>query len=331
MGKYSNMKISDMYETLCKELCCEMEKFEENANKETLGCIKDLLEAMNELQEIEAGRAMREFADERWGYDMDEGLYPSYGGGGYGGFPGLYNAGRNGGRGGRGGNGDGRGNGGGDRGGNGGNRGGYGGRGNGGQGGGQRVYNDYPGGPFGYPTYGPNRGNMWPNGMPDYMRQGDSGRINRVDGGDDRMGRGYEGYDDDQPYMLRQENGRPRMTPYAMHDGSIPKKLTAEECKKWMDSMENEDGTDGPKYDRSQVEEAAKKAGVDYKEYGLETLECAVNMMYSDYCEVAKRFGVDRPEFWVAMADSFLMDTDFEGSPKEKLAIYYHMIAQNNK
>lgn len=150
-----------------------------------------------------------------------------------------------------------------------------------------------------------------------------------------RSGGSYNAYpygDDDEMYMLRQENGMPIMTPYNAHDpNEVPKKLTAEQCKKWMDSMENEDGTDGPKYDKKQVEEAAKKAGIDYQEYGIETLECATNMMYSDYCEIGRKYGVDRPEFWVSMADAFLMDEDFEGDPKTKLSIYFHKIAEHGK
>ena len=36
----------------------------------------------------------------------------------------------------------------------------------------------------------------------------------------------------------------------------------------------------------------------------------AINMMYSDYCEVAKKLGVDRTDFYALMAKSFLEDKD---------------------
>lgn len=35
-----------------------------------------------------------------------------------------------------------------------------------------------------------------------------------------------------------------------------------------------------------------------------------LNAMYSDYCEVAKKFGIDKPEFYIFMAKAFLDDKD---------------------
>lgn len=288
MGKYSEMKFSDMYDLLCKELCCEMEKFESDPNKEILCGIKDLIESIKDLQEIEAGSAMRDFAEDEWGYDMDEGMPPRrYG---LSGLTGLYNAGRR----------------------------------------GPSRYNGSRGGSnpntrYGYPSYGPDRGGMYPDrGMPGYA---DRDRM----GGMDRDGRqnGRMGYGDDEPYMLRQENGKPRMTPYAMHTGSIPKKLTEQQCKEWMDSLANSDGTDGPKWTKQQVEAEAKKAGIDVNKTGLQALWSCTNMMYSDYCDVAQKYGVDRPSFFIHLAEAFLNDEDFEGSGEEKLSIYYHTIADH--
>lgn len=36
----------------------------------------------------------------------------------------------------------------------------------------------------------------------------------------------------------------------------------------------------------------------------------AMNAMYSDHCETAKKLGMDKPEFYAHMAKDFLMDTD---------------------
>lgn len=52
----------------------------------------------------------------------------------------------------------------------------------------------------------------------------------------------------------------------------------------------------------------------------------AMNMMYSDYCSVAAKYGVNKPEFFADMAKAFLFDKDAKG-PKEKLSAYYHGIA----
>lgn len=51
-----------------------------------------------------------------------------------------------------------------------------------------------------------------------------------------------------------------------------------------------------------------------------------MNMMYSDYCSVAAKYGVNKPEFFADMAKAFLFDKDAKG-PKEKLSAYYHGIA----
>lgn len=53
----------------------------------------------------------------------------------------------------------------------------------------------------------------------------------------------------------------------------------------------------------------------------------AVNMMRSDYCMVARKHGVDKPEFYADMAQAFLFDKD-AGEPEEKISAYYHCIAK---
>ena len=53
-----------------------------------------------------------------------------------------------------------------------------------------------------------------------------------------------------------------------------------------------------------------------------------MNMMYSDYCAVAKKFGLDRPDFYAELAKAFLNDKDFGGEPEEKVFLYYKCIAE---
>lgn len=285
MGKYSEMKYSDMYEVLCKELCCEMEKFECEPHHETLKNIKDLLEAIGELQEIEAGSAMRDFAEDEWGYDMDEGM-PSrrYG------LPGLYNnAGR---------------------------------RGNG-RYGGQR-FNQNPNTRTGYPSYGPNRGGMYPD-MPGYS---DRDRM----GGMDRDGRqdGRMGYGDDEPYMLRQENGKPRMTPYAMHTGTIPKKLTEDQYKEWMRDLVNADGTSGPHWTMEQTKQVQQKNGMTDVDPWV--FYVAMNASYSDLCEFFTKHGLNDPKAYAEYVEAFWLDDEDSvggGDPKAKLAAYYSSVVEH--
>lgn len=80
----SKMSYYDMNKCLCKELCCEFEKFEEDKNCEILKGIKDLLESMVYLNELEAAGAMRQYFEDEHGYDSKtsefrEQAYPRYG------------------------------------------------------------------------------------------------------------------------------------------------------------------------------------------------------------------------------------------------------------
>ena len=56
----------------------------------------------------------------------------------------------------------------------------------------------------------------------------------------------------------------------------------------------------------------------------------AMNMMYSDYYGVAVDFGVNRPEFYAALAEAFLMDKDGPG-PEAKLCAYYRGIVERGR
>lgn len=149
----------------------------------------------------------------------------------------------------------------------------------------------------------------------------------------ERSGGSYNAYpngqqDDDEMYMLRQENGMPIMTPYNMsHD--IPKKLTDEQCEEWMESIVNFDGSDGPKWTKPQIEAEAKRAGIDISKFSLPLISAVTNAMYADYGDVAKTYNCDKPSFYIRMAEAFLDDEDFSGNPEEKASIYFHKIVEH--
>lgn len=275
MGDYSKMKYSDMYEVLCEELCCEMEKFKHNPNIETLKCARELMKAIGDLQGIEAGSAMRDFAEDRWGYEMDEG-FPDY--------HGLYNAAKR--------RKDSR---------------------------GRYIGDDGPDRRYGYPTYGPNRGGMYPGVMPGYSDR-------------DRMGRDdtRRGYRDDEAYILRQEDGKPRMTPYAMHTGTIPKKLTEEQYKEWMHGLVNADGSSGPHWTIEQTKQVQQKAGMT--DVDSTVFWVAMNASYSDLCEFFNKHGINDPVAYAEYVEAFwLDDEDSVGSddPRAKLAAYYTAVVEH--
>ena len=106
-------------------------------------------------------------------------------------------------------------------------------------------------------------------------------------------------------------------------------KLSREEAMHWAERMENADGTTGPHWTMNQTTAVADACGlsVDVPRWAWGV---AMNMMYSDYCGVAAEFGVDRPEFYAALAKAFLMDKDGPG-PEEKLCAYYRHIASRSR
>lgn len=110
-----------------------------------------------------------------------------------------------------------------------------------------------------------------------------------------------------------------------MKDAYRKRKLTTEEYKTWMDEMEHADGGTGAMWSIEETTSVGKKVGVDFEKHDKMVFCVAMNMMYSDYCEVASKFNVNKPEFYACMAKAFLDDED---SLKwgEKLSAYYNAV-----
>ena len=106
-------------------------------------------------------------------------------------------------------------------------------------------------------------------------------------------------------------------------------KLSHKDIENWKRHLKNQDGTMGEHFKKDQVHQAARQIGVNPEEYGNEHIfGLVMNMMYSDYCAVAKKFGLDRPDFYAELAKAFLNDKDFGGEPEEKVWLYYKCIAE---
>lgn len=126
----------------------------------------------------------------------------------------------------------------------------------------------------------------------------------------------YRDYEDD--YMrYRNDYGKPKM-------------FSHKDIETWKSMMKNEDGTRGVHFREEQVKRACEQAGIDCEEFGEDVFCLAMNMMYSDYCKVAKKYGVDRPEYYADLAKAFLRDKDFDGKPEEKLYLYYKAIVEQD-
>lgn len=105
-------------------------------------------------------------------------------------------------------------------------------------------------------------------------------------------------------------------------------KMSHKDIEKWKKHLKNQDGTTGEHFKHDQVMQAARQIGVNPEEYGEHIFPLVMNMMYSDYCAVARKFGLDRPDFYAEMAKAFLNDKDFGGEPEEKVFLYYKCIAE---
>lgn len=133
-----------------------------------------------------------------------------------------------------------------------------------------------------------------------------------------RYDRDYERYGYDRSYR-----------DYGYSDGV---RFSREDVEDWKHRMQNEDGTVGEHFKAEQIKRVVEQQGMKIDELGgMETFCLAINMMYSDYCSVARKYGVDRIEFYADLAKAFLKDKDFDGMPEEKLYLYYKFIVDDEK
>lgn len=106
-------------------------------------------------------------------------------------------------------------------------------------------------------------------------------------------------------------------------------KMSREDMENWKKHLQNSDGSKGEHFRKEQVEQVVKQMGVNLQHFGgIDIFAMAVNMMYADYCAVAKKYGVDRPEYYAELAKAFLDDKDFKGKGEEKLWLYYKCIVE---
>ena len=132
-------------------------------------------------------------------------------------------------------------------------------------------------------------------------------------------------YEDDYGWDMEDDYARGRRRDYGK-----PELFSKKDIENWKSMLKNEDGTRGEHFRPEQVKHASQQAGIDIEEFGDDIFGLAMNMKYSDTCKVAKKYGVDRPEFYADMAKAFLRDKDFSGKPEEKLYLYYKAIVEKD-
>ena len=104
------------------------------------------------------------------------------------------------------------------------------------------------------------------------------------------------------------------------HGGS--KRFREEMAEEWTEGMHNEDGSKGPHWKMEDVHKLMKQRGIqtDPNEFFA-----VLNAVYSDYCGVAKKHGVNNMDFYVDFALAWLNDKD---AVPNKAAAYYEYIVK---
>ena len=103
-------------------------------------------------------------------------------------------------------------------------------------------------------------------------------------------------------------------------------KLNPSEMRKWEHELKNADGSHGAKFDVNQVQQIAQQLGIRFNEFSPELLTTMTNVMYSDYSNAIKTDVAG----YVKMAEAFLCDDDFDGTPDEKAYLYYTAIVNKD-
>lgn len=186
----------------------------------------------------------------------------------------------------------------------------------------------------------PERSGMW--GQEDYGNR----TMNRMDG---MYGEGMNRYNDNRgryvnmpevysqgrsgmntPSYSRNKNYDPSRSMNHKHTESdmMDYEISDQEIQMWLKEMENEDGTRGAHWTKEQTTPLAKSHGVMLNEDVDETIwNLVMNIVYSDNCKTAKKYGVDKPDYYADLAKDWLEDEDgLQG--REKVSAYYENIVK---
>lgn len=104
------------------------------------------------------------------------------------------------------------------------------------------------------------------------------------------------------------------------------KHLTKEDAEEWVEEMKTKDGRPGKRWSYDEIRQYAGNYGISGEQRVIDFF-AVVNMMYSDYCHVARKLGVDRMEFYADMAKAFMDDPD---AVDGKLVKYWECIVKKD-
>lgn len=150
-----------------------------------------------------------------------------------------------------------------------------------------------------------------------YRRDGGGGRMIGFYGGE--MGGNYPM---DATHGNRDELAHYRSQKQGGHASSTVMPFDRKTAHEWVKKMKNADGSTGEHWTFEQTSQVMKQRGIDCDPAEF---YATMNMLWSDYGAVAKKFGVDSVEYWSELSKSFLKDKDAED---DKLALYYECIVK---
>lgn len=161
----------------------------------------------------------------------------------------------------------------------------------------------------------------WPERKQPGMKGG-SYSYRRPDGGEGMLTY-FQGHKADP---LKQEKPERKMQQmgFMQQDKGHETKFDKQTAMEWVESMEDASGVKGGAYTWHQAQQYGRNMGITGEERLVE-FYAAMNAMQSDYWQVAKKFGVDKPEFYACMAKAFIEDPD---AVDDKVAMYYECIAR---
>lgn len=133
----------------------------------------------------------------------------------------------------------------------------------------------------------------------------------------------YDGWEEDEGEHERPMIGFARDGDY--EGRTREKKFDKSLAQKWMDHIENADGTTGAHWSMEQAKSVMAQHKIDADPT---VFWVVLNMIYSDDSAVAKEFGVNTIDYYAKMAKAFIEDKD--ALPiKERLANYYEYIVRH--
>lgn len=103
--------------------------------------------------------------------------------------------------------------------------------------------------------------------------------------------------------------------------------LSQEEAEAWVACMEDSEGHKGGRWTLQEIRQYAGNFGVRGEDKAVEFF-AVMNALASDYGAVAKKYGVDKVDFWADLAKAFIHDKD---AVPDKVKVYYECIAKHGE